>query len=206
MSTVLKTIRENAHVIHDDVSGNNRGIPLSNLLIDSKAAKLTTNPKFLLNIGNFATKPALYLISMKGQTNRGYFKMGMSGSNVLRRWCAYKTSLPVDGDIIVHACLSLPNKFHAGKGSVAMVIGVFESIMKANLRKFAEQLRNTEWFRKGSAQLINMAIATHFMEQILDQLAYGLPNDKFVLHMYNLRLYKLSETLDKVRSIIKLEY
>ena len=62
MSTVLKTIRENAHVIHDDVSSNNRGIPLSNLLVDSKAAKLTASPKFFLNVGNFATKPALYLI------------------------------------------------------------------------------------------------------------------------------------------------
>ena len=99
---VLKTVRENAKVILDNASGNERGISLSRLLEDSKAAKLTTEPQFYLNIGNCANKPALYLLSMKG-ANKGLFKLGMSGSNVLRRWCQYKTSLPVDGDILVHA-------------------------------------------------------------------------------------------------------
>jgi hypothetical protein len=192
---VLKTVRENAKVVLDHVASHESGISLSRILKDSKMARLTDDSQFYLNIGNYANRPAIYLLSMKS-ANRGLFKMGKS-SNVLRRWCNYKTSLPLDGDIVIHACLSLPSSFSGGVGSVSMVIGVFESIMKANLRRFSEQLRNTEWFRMGNAQLINLSVAINFLQQILEQLAFGLPTDEFVLHVYNHRLYKQSEKLDK---------
>ena len=188
---LLKTVRENAKVILDYLAGSEAGISLSSILEDSN----TTESQFFLNIGNYSNKPALYILSMRN-ANKGYFKIGKT-SNVLRRWCNYKTSLPLDGDILIHACLSLPSSFCDGECSVDMVVGLFESILKANLRRFAQQLRNTEYFRKGNSQLINMSIAVNFLEQILEKLSLGFPHDDFILHIYNHKLYKNSQRLDK---------
>lgn len=189
---VLTTTRHNGLVVIDPIADGASGVSLQTLLLDS----VSLEPQFYLNRSKQSAQPALYIISMK-DANKGLFKMGMTGSKLLRRLCAYRTSLPLENEILVHAVLSFPKKTHSGKANVKMLVAVFEGILKANLREVghAQQLRNTEWFRKGR-QSSNMATSLGFLIEIIDKLAWGLPNDTFTMHVFDKRLFTKSRQKD----------
>ena len=137
--------RLTTHSIHE--GGKWGGLSLTKLMVNANLYRKKLKPAQYELSETLKTKSsALYLIRMRN-ANRGYFKIGRA-KELLKRLSKYKTSLPLDHEIILISCLVIPDP--------SLIVAI-EKVLIANLRQWCidyptqiQPLRRTEWFTRGT--------------------------------------------------------
>lgn len=167
------------------------GVPLTDMMLDrrmditvAKNNKSIDETFYFENRHKPKNSSALYIIRMK-DANRTIIKVGRAGE-LLKRLAGYKTSLPLDGEIIVVASLIIED---------AGLIYALETLLLNHIDLWSTQqgsqikrLRRTEWIYKAKKDA-GIAVCALAFTNILLIVASKLPKLRCGLYLHSRRVW-----------------
>ena len=188
-------------MVDEHINRSMFGESLTEILLDRLLPK--AQQRFNINKRGELNKSGLYIVSFlaDGKPKRNY-KLGRA-KNIGKRLASYKTYHPEEDCIQLCACICIPFgvKWKMDSMNTAMLVNLFEAIVKQNLiNTGAKQIRNTEWFGKGS-NLETMIHNMSLFRQVHNYLANGLPVTPVTLHLYSFRLWTKSSLTEPALDI-----
>ena len=141
--------------------------------------KHKTKPIYALNETPVTKSSALYLIRCR-HANKGYFKIGRA-SKLVKRLSKYKTSLPLDHEILLISTLVIADP--------ALIVAI-EKTLIANLRSFSDMyptkiqpLRRTEHYTRGKDNFSEALVLRTFI-CLASYVAKTRPDLEVHMHLY----------------------